>query len=174
MVRIIVVLLNTAAMETKVVIWLNFSTVIFTRLYGTCSFHLCLSCFDTVREKAAGWTPAKVSNLSMQVVTRRRCYVPFVSPPQMRNVPVAPGHILSFCFVFFLSTRVPVIVSLTQRPNAICQRPRLKPVCWLRVCGLSHLCSNAVSCPASLDINGFALAQAVTDHCLVNRAASLT
>ena len=47
MVRIIVVLLNTAAMETKVVIWLNFSTVIFTRLYGTCSFHLCLSCFDS-------------------------------------------------------------------------------------------------------------------------------
>lgn len=57
-------------META--LWLSFSTAIFRWLYGTCRFHLCLSCFDTVMEIAAGSRPTKVSNLSMKVQTRMR------------------------------------------------------------------------------------------------------
>lgn len=64
------VLLKTAAMETA--LWLSFSTAIFRWLYGTCRFHLCLSCFDTVMEIAVGSRPTKVSNLSMKVQTRMR------------------------------------------------------------------------------------------------------
>lgn len=75
MVIITVMLLKTAAMETKHVL---IGIVIFRLLFGSNRFHLCVSCFDTVTEKVAGSRAAKFSCLSMKVRTRMRSLCPNV------------------------------------------------------------------------------------------------
>lgn len=64
--------------------------------------------------------------------------------------------------------------SFTQRPNDICQHPRLKPVHWLRICGLSHLSvptQSAVLHPWIL--MALQSVRPVIDHHLVNRVVSI-
>lgn len=84
------------------------------------------------------------------------------------------GNVGDIYMILSFKRPCPHLVSFTQRPNAICQHPRLKPVCWLRVCGLSHLSVPTQSAVLHLWIlMALQLVTTIIDHRLVNRTVSV-
>lgn len=151
-----------------------------------CRFHLCLSCF-AVMGIAAGMRPTKVSVVCEsgnkdEISSRCSRQNSIASPWPLHVLFVSHSekwktyrwHQIMCLFVLFLSILVPIVVSFTQRPNAICQHPRLNPVCWLQIYGLSHLSGPTQSAVLHLWIlMAIQSVRPLIDHHLVNRAVSV-